>query len=172
MTCGEGTNVRVISIGEMLVSDKRADVLVTYGLGSCVVVCLYDPVVRVGGMLHALLPFQVYSVRRDGRPTKFVDRGVPLLLRAMAQHRAQLRRLRAYLFGGAKMIALPDAVDMWNVGERNVDAAHKALRAVHLRPRIEQTGGDFGRTVRLHIDTGKIILKTLKDGERVVEPGR
>ena len=166
-----GENLRAVPIGEMLASDNPADVLIAYGLGSCVAICLYDPISRVGGMMHALLPFQTYSLGEDGRPTKYVDRGFPLLLESMMRLGARKRRLRAYLFGGAKMAAMPSGVDILNVGERNVIAAREALHTIKLRPRVEEIGGDYGRTVKFYIGTGKITLKTLVAGERIVSVG-
>ena len=91
----------------MVVSADPNDVLVVFGLGSCVVVCLYDPVVRVGSMLHALLPNRPDSNNVNGRPTKYVDEGVPLLIDSLVALGAKPARLRAYLCGGAQMIIKP-----------------------------------------------------------------
>ena len=73
-------NLLTVSIGELAVSRAADDVLVAYGLGSCVAVCLYDPVARVAGMLHALLPNVPDGNRANGNASKFADQGVPLLL--------------------------------------------------------------------------------------------
>ena len=58
MTWGDPESGRriIVGIGEMAVADRPDDVIVTYALGSCVAVCLFDPAARVAAMLHFLLP--------------------------------------------------------------------------------------------------------------------
>ncbi len=84
-------NMRSVGIGEVITSDTPNDVLGAYGLGSCVAICLYDPVAQVGGMLHALLPTAPNGNDRTGNPRKFVDQGTPQSadFGRDSQHRAQ-----------------------------------------------------------------------------------
>lgn len=161
-------NLRPAPIGEMIVSATPDETLIAYGLGSCVAICLYDPIVRVGGMLHALLPTPASESRVDGRPTKYVDRGMSLLLEALFKLGAKRFRLMAYLCGGAKMITATGFEDMLNIGDRNVAAAREALAAERLRLYAEATGGAAGRTVKLYIATGLVTVKTLKGGEEIL----
>ncbi|HNT75435.1 MAG TPA: chemotaxis protein CheD [Anaerolineae bacterium] len=161
-------NLRPAPIGEMIVSATPNDVLIAYGLGSCVAICLYDPVVHVGGILHALLPTPTTESRVNGRPTKYVDRGIVLLLESLFKHSAKRFRLLVYLCGGAKMVTTMGFEDMLNIGERNVIAAHEVLEAHNLRIRAEATGGAAGRTVKLYIATGKVTVRTLRGGEEVL----
>jgi chemotaxis protein CheD len=159
-------NICIVPIGEMLVSKAPGDVLVAYGLGSCVAICLYDPAVRAGGILHALLPT---ATDEDGiNPTRFVDRGAPLLVNSLLKLGASYTRLTAYLCGGAQIISVPDLDDSLNIGERNVLAAEAALQALGLRVQARATGSHIGRTVRLYIANGQVTVKTLRQGEQII----
>jgi len=157
-----------VPIGEIVASADPDDILVVYGVGSCVVVCLHDPVTRVGGMLHALLPGLAWNHNLAGKPTKFVDQGVPLLINSLAALGAKPGRLTAQLCGGAKMITMPDFSDILNIGERNVLAAHMALHAAGLEAGAQATGGHNGRTVKLRIGDGQVTVKMLGQEEKVL----
>jgi chemotaxis receptor (MCP) glutamine deamidase CheD/CheY-like chemotaxis protein len=166
-------NLRVVSIGEMAVSSMPDDVLVAYGLGSCVAVCLHDPLARVGGMLHALLPSADSSTsQRRSKATKFVDQGIELLLKALLELGAKRRNLVASLCGGARMVSAPDVDTMLKIGEQNVQAAEAALQAVNIEVQAQDTGGHAGRTVKLHVATGQVTIKTLKQGEQALRVKR
>jgi chemotaxis protein CheD len=154
-------NLYPVQIGEMAVSANPAEVLVVYGLGSCVAICLYDPVARVGGMLHALLPGHGWSKNGHSEPARFVDQGVPLLIEALTALGAKPSRLTAKLCGGAQMVTVSDTKRALNIGEYNVLAAKHALRAASLRLAGKVVGGRQGRTVKLYIATGQVTVKTM-----------
>ncbi len=160
------SNVQVVLIGEMAASVSPADVLVAYGLGSCVAVCLYDPVAQVGGMLHALLP-TVPNGRPASNPAKFVDRGVPLLLELLLELGARRTRLIAKLCGGAQMFGLASNKTL-NIGRLNVLAVKAALKAAQLKIHAQTTGGHNGRTVKFYLADGTVTVRTLERGERVL----
>lgn len=160
-------NLRVVSIGEMVVSDVPDDVLVAYGLGSCVTICLYDPVVRVGGMLHALLP--TANGQDGGNPLKFVDQGTPLLVESLVQLGAKRFRLVTQLCGGAQTLSAPGFEgDLLRIGERNVKAAQRALQTLGLGIQTQATGGHVGRTVRFYIANGQATVKSLGQDVQVL----
>lgn len=142
--------------------------MVAYGLGSCVAVCLYDPVTKVSGMLHALLPTMPDNERVNGLPGKFVDQGVPLLLKAITASGAQQSRLVVHLCGGAQILNAPGFSKTLNIGERNIAAASAGLQAAGLRIKAQATGGNNGRTVKLYTVNGQITVKTLGQGEIVL----
>ena len=161
-------NLRAVAIGEMVVSDVPDDVLIAYGLGSCVAVCLYDPVARVGGMLHALLPAAFDGNRPKDKHTKFVDRGVPLLINALMQAGARRTRLIAQLCGGAQVLSVPGFNSSLDIGERNVLAAEATLQAAGLPVRAQATGGHIGRTVKLYIASGQVTARSLGKTEQLL----
>jgi chemotaxis protein CheD len=166
--------LQVVYIGEIVTSDKPEDVLVAYGLGSCVAVCMYDPVAKVGGMLHALLPTAPRGSKATDRPAKFVDRGVPVLIHLLLGMGARRTRLEAKLCGGAQLLSDPGQASAFgqngrlNVGKLNVLAAEVALRTAGLRIRGRATGGTVGRTIKLHMLDGRVMVKTLARGEQVL----
>jgi len=162
--------LRAVTIGAVVTSKVPDDVLIAYGLGSCVAVCLYDPVARVGGMLHALLPTAPGNRKTKDSRAKFVDEGVPLLVEELTRLGARRSRLIVRLCGGAKVLSVPGFSDdgVLNIGKRNVLAAEGALKAARLRVRAQATGGTTGRTVKLYIDTGQVTVRSLGRAEQVL----
>jgi chemotaxis protein CheD len=136
------------------------------------VVCLYDPVVPVGGILHALLPGLAWSNNSTNKPTKFVDRGIPVLIDALVALGARSNRLTAQLCGGARMINGPGFNNTLNIGRRNVRAAQTALHAAGLEITAKAIGGRAGRTVKLYLADGRVTVKTLEQAERVLTTAR
>lgn len=160
-------NLRAVSIGEMIATDNLDDVLVAYGLGSCVAVCIYDPVKKVGGMIHSLLPAANGQNGIEAtNPAKYVDQGVPRLLDSVLALGAQPNRLVVRIAGGAQMLAAPGLSDSLNIGQRNALAAEAALRNLGLRVRNQDTGGKAGRTVKLYVTDGQVTVKKMGQGEQ------
>jgi chemotaxis protein CheD len=152
--------LRTVGIGEMIASNGVDDVLVAYGLGSCVVVCMYDPSARVGGMLHALLPIAPTGEGTHYNPHKYVDSGVALLVTALLELGAARSRLRAVLCGGAEMLTAPVPDDSFCIGGRNLSSAETALERVGVGIYERVTGGRSGRTVRLYMRDGRVAVRS------------
>ena len=139
------------------------DVLITQGLGSCVAILLYDAEARIGGMAHILLPSPALS-RVDANPAKFPQSAIPRLLELMAADGAQPARVSARLAGGASMFAALAPPGTIHMGERNLVAARQVLHT-HGVPLVgEAVGGDFGRTVRLTVNDGRVEVITVSHG--------
>ena len=160
---------RTVAIGEIVVSATPEDVLVAYGLGSCVAICMYDPIARVGGMLHALLPSAPSRAEIAIAPARFVEQGVPLLLEAMQGMHAKRPRLVVRVCGGARILSAPGFEHSLNIGARNAQAAEDALRLAGLRIKNQDIGGQAGRTVKIYAATGRVTVKTLGQGERTLD---
>jgi chemotaxis protein CheD len=143
-------------------------VLVAYGVGSCVVVCMYDPVARVGGMLHALLPAAANGNEGTGSLARFVDRGTPLLIETLLDRGAAHGRLFAYLCGGARMFADPGLDDLASIGARNVQAAEDALHRAGIGVVAQATGGHVGRTVKLCVASGQVSIRAVGQSEQIL----
>ena len=140
------------------------DLLVTVGLGSCIAIVLHDAEACVGGMAHVLLPSPALT-RQDGNPAKSPHTAVPRLLELMAERGASPRRIIARLAGGASMFASLSAPGTIQMGERNVVAARQALHA-HTLPIVgEAIGGDYGRTVRLYVASGRVEVSSVAHGQ-------
>jgi chemotaxis protein CheD len=139
------------------------DVLITQGLGSCVAILLYDAEARIGGLAHVLLPSPALS-RADANPAKFPQSAVPRLLELMIADGAQPRRISARLAGGASMFAALAPPGTIQMGERNLVAARQVLRTLGVPLVGEAVGGDFGRTVRLSVNDGRVEVITAAHG--------
>lgn len=156
----------------MLVSADPDDVLVAYGLGSCVAICLYDSSARVGGMLHALLPTSAKNGRLTSNPAKFVEQGLPLLIAALTALGARHTHLAACLCGGAQVLAMPGLNGRLKVGQLNIQAARLALQAARIELRAQAVGGHSGRTVKLYLTNGEVIVKKLGQPEQTLPMAR
>lgn len=159
-------NVRSVSIGQIVVSKSAADVLVAYGLGSCVAVSFYDPQVKVAGMLHALLPIASGKGRAPDNPTKFVEPGVTILLDEVKKMGASPHRLVVRICGGAQMLTAPGFSNTLNIGERNVAMAREVLKRLGFTIKAADTGGNAGRTAKLYVASGEMTIRTMGQKER------
>ena len=139
--------------------------LVTLGLGSCVAICLHDPVAKVAGMAHILLPNKHLSRNADN-PAKFPQSAVPLLIERMQALGADPSRLTARLVGGASMFGNLSPSGAVQMGERNVVASRQVLEEARLAVTAEATGGTIGRSVRLQANDGSLWIRTLVHGEQ------
>lgn len=159
----QDANYVSVGLGELKVSQDPAVVLVAHGLGSCVGVCAYDPIGKVGGLLHAMLP---ESNGRDAqRPTKYVDTGIQKMLDELAAQGALRSRIVFRMAGGAQMLNAPGFKNVLNIGARNIEAAETVFREERLRLSHSDTGGHYGRTVKLHIGSGVVRVRSAGKGE-------
>ena len=147
----------IVGISEMRISDDPGEVLVTYALGSCVGLTLFDPVTRTGGLLHSMLPLSKIDPAKAARnPQMFVDTGVSALLQALFDRGAQRKNLVAKVAGASNIM---DANGVFNIGERNHTVLRKVLWENDILVSGEDVGGSSPRTMYLHLDTGKTVLK-------------
>lgn len=150
----------VLSLSEWHVTDDTNVVLMCLGLGSCVALCLHDPIARVGGMAHMVLP-DSSSGRVTGPSAKFVDLAIPMLVEQMREAGAIRSRLRINIVGGARMLSGPAFAGTLDVGARNLTATRSALESLRLSVNGgEEVGGTHGRTVRLHVGSGDVAVST------------
>jgi chemotaxis protein CheD len=146
----------VVGVGDMLTSNDAAAILVTYSLGSCVGVTAYDPVAKVGGLLHAMLPDSTINTdRATARPYMFVDTGLPALFHAIYALGGLKPRLVIKLAGGAELL---DEKRVFNIGNRNVDTVLSMLARNSVKLVAQDTGGRQSRTVRLNLSNGNVTL--------------
>ena len=147
---------------------KGGHVIVTIGLGSCVAIALYDRAARIGGLAHILLPNKSMS-RETSNPAKFPDTIVPVMLDEMRLlGSSPTSRISAKIVGGASMFGQLVSGTGINVGERNVMATREVLAAANIPLLAEDTGLDYGRSVYFHLDDGRVEVRSLKKGDRVI----
>ena len=133
--------------------------LVTYALGSCVGVCIYDDVRHVGGMLHAMLP-DANKGSFDGRIEKYVNSGIPYLYKRLCAMGTDARHLIAKIVGGAKMFDFAATGAESDIGTANIVAARKCLNYLGIPIIAEATGGTVGRSVWFSVSDGSVKIKT------------
>jgi chemotaxis protein CheD len=147
---------------------RGAHVLATIGLGSCVAIALYDRDTQVGALAHILLPNAAMS-RETENPAKFPETIVPVMLEEMRILGARTpARISAKLVGGASMFGQLANGSGINVGERNLSATRQVLGALGITIVAEDTGLDYGRSVYFHLADGRLEVRSLKKGDRVI----
>ena len=150
---------QVVSVADMKVSANPGDTLVTYALGSCLGITVYDPVAHVGGMLHVMLPLSTINpAKANVNPYTFVDTGVPELFMAAYKNGAWKDRLVVKVAGGA-CTGGSEAGDHFQIGKRNVIILRKLLWKNSVMLEATDVGGSDSRTMSLDIGTGFVTLK-------------
>ena len=148
----------IVGMADMLASNDARAYLVTYSLGSCVGVVIYDSAIKVGGLLHAMLPdSNIHSDRVIDRPYMFVDTGLPALFHAVYALGGLKHRLTVKLVGGAEFL---DQKKIFNIGNRNVECVTALLARNAVRLAASETGGHDSRTVRLELATGNLTVES------------
>lgn len=146
--------LRKVGISDMIISDNPRETLITYALGSCIAVMLYDARLRIGGMLHYLLPNSRETGERKLSPLAYGDTGVTLLVEEMQRRGDAHQRLIVKVAGGAAV--LKNCVD---VGRQNYQALLQVLHNYRLQIFREAVGGDKSRTVLFEIATGRVTIR-------------
>lgn len=144
---------------------RAPDTLISYGLGSCIGISLYDPQTKIGGLLHIMLPDSNQSRANENR-AKFADTGIPDMLEELIRMGAAKSRLVAKLAGGSQMFAFANASDIMRVGLRNASASKEILKKLSIPIVGEDTGGSYGRTVQIDLSTGVYKVKTIDKGDK------
>ena len=153
------TGKQTIAIAEMRVSQNPEDVLITYGLGSCIGVTAHDPVAGVGGLLHALLPTaSLDTARAKIIPPTFVDTGLTALLEACYRQGAQKHRIIVTAAGGAVPNIRNSSEDHFQIGRRNFLALRQALWRHGVMLQAYDVGGHSPRTMALAIGSGEVTI--------------
>lgn len=137
-------------------SHDEKDVLITYSLGSCIAVIVYDPKIKVGGMLHFMLPdSSIDSEKAAAKPAMFADTGIPLLFKTCYGLGAEKKRMLVKIAGGGNIINN----NFFKIGQKNINAARKIFWRNKVLIDNEDVGDNYNRTVELHMSTGKVIVR-------------
>jgi len=143
-------------------------ILMTYGLGSCIGIALYDPELRMGSLAHTLLPTSHEGNLPPVKSAKFTDLAINYMVEELVKSGCAKERLVAKLAGGASMFDSQYRSFRGDIGQRNVDSAKKTL-AVHGIPLLaEDTGGDYGRTVEFHVSSGLMLIKAMQKPSKTI----
>ena len=154
----------IVGVADMKISNREDDTIITYSLGSCIGVVIYDPVARAGGILHYMLPDSSIDMEKAKmKPFMFADTGIPMLFKQAYTLGAKKPRIKVFIAGGAEIL---DQKGFFNIGRRNYTAMKKMLFRNNVLIDKEAVGGNVNRTVRLEIATGHIYVKTSGKGEK------
>jgi chemotaxis protein CheD len=156
----------IVGVSDMKVSDDFESVLVTYSLGSCIGVAIYDKIARVGGLLHFMLPESSLDPEKaKAKPYMFGDTGIPLLFKEAYKLGANKQRMRIVVAGGSQIL---DQTGFFIIGKRNHMAVRKMFWKNNVMVDFEEVGGSSNRTIKLAVKSGKIWLKTSGVGQREI----
>lgn len=146
----------VVGVADCAVSDNPEAEIITYALGSCIGVTAYDPVAKIGGMLHFMLPTAFDEQKGTEKPAMFGDTGVPLLFRSLYALGAEKDRLIVCAAGGAEVL---DDNGHFRVGPRNRTILRKLFWKNNILLSADETGGNISRTVRISLADGNITVR-------------
>ena len=155
----------IVGISDLKVSKNPGDVLITYALGSCIGITVYDPKAKVGGLLHFMLPDSTLDANKaKAMPAMFADTGITLLFKSCYAIGAEKKRMIVKVAGGASIL---DDTNYFRIGQKNITAMRKIFWRNNVLVDGEDTGDHFNRTVKLELSNGRCILKssngTVKD---------
>ncbi|MDN5303382.1 MAG: chemotaxis protein CheD [Fusobacteriaceae bacterium] len=157
-------NVIKVGMADYRVGSAPAK-LITLGLGSCIGITLYDKRKKAGGMAHIMLP---KNNTKDTKSLKFADTALALMIEELEKMGLNKRNMEAKIAGGAQMFSFGSSDQLNSIGTRNAIAVKEILKENNIKIIAEDTGGNKGRTIELDLDTGKLRIKTIGQGETYI----
>ena len=140
---------------------RNPNVFVTYALGSCVGICLYDKQLKVGGLSHIMLPESSMFTKSEINRMKFADTAIVDLVQELVKLGALRSRLIAKIAGGAQMFEVQQGSMIGTIGDRNITSVKQTLHSLKIPIIAEDTGLNYGRTVYFDLDTGIMKVQAL-----------
>lgn len=153
-----------VGIADMKIS-RQEGTLITYALGSCIGITFYDPVIKLGALLHIMLP---EAGAGNVNPMKFADTGIRETLRKFYVFGGMKRRIVCKIAGGAKMFEMKNQGSFGNIGERNIQSVKKILQQEGIRITGEDTGMNYARTMLMDLSNGEVRIRTVGKAERII----
>lgn len=148
-----------VSLGEIKISNDPNVILVCYGLGSCIGISAYDRLTKIGTLAHIVLPYSKNHLSSSS-PAKYANTAIPYMIQEMEKMGAKKENLKISIAGGAKILSCIPAGSMLDIGEKNVVAVLEAITKQNLKVNNQDVRGNIGRTLFLHINDGKTVVKT------------
>lgn len=145
-----------VGIADMKLA-QGSGILITYALGSCIGLCFHDPRLRMGALLHVMLPLNMEAGRKN--PLKYADTGIRETLRQMEAKGASRSRITVKIAGGAKMFEVKGG-NLGNIGQRNIESVHTVLKQEGIRLLAENVGGSVARTLLFDVVSGQGCIKS------------
>ena len=159
-----------LGLGEKAISRDPQDILVAYGLGSCLGISMIDPVTHITGLFHAVLPEKINGSDEADPSTcyKYVDWGIENLLAALTKEGANKNRLVVRVVGGANMLIAPGLTSTFDIGTRNIEKARLTFKRLNLAIAAEEVGGHTGRTVRVYVADSRVTVRVIGEKEHEI----
>ncbi|MDW2798124.1 chemotaxis protein CheD [Clostridium boliviensis] len=145
---------------------RQEGTLITYALGSCIGISLYDPMIKLGALVHIMLP-EVYGTA-DVNVFKYADTGLAETFRKIEILGARKPRLIAKIAGGAKMFELQGNSTLGNIGARNIVSVKQILQKEGIRLAALDVGENYARTMSVDVSTGQVKIRTYGRAEIVL----
>ena len=149
-------NKLIVGIADMKMAQK-GERLITYALGSCIGICLYDPQIKLAAMVHIMLPINMEAGRKN--TFKYADTGIRETLNQMVAKGAVKGRITAKIAGGARMFEVNGGT-LGSIGQRNSESVHQVLRRENIRLLWEDVGGKVARTMEFDSATGTGVIRS------------
>jgi len=156
----------VVGISDMKIVSGPG-VLVTYALGSCIGVCLYDPVVKLAGLIHVMLPCSSGAGWVDNA-FKYADTGIAETIRRMEARGGMRKRIGAKIAGGAKMFNIPGDGSFGTIGDKNAKAVIDTLARERIPLHHKDIGGTQARTMQFDAETGGVTIKSFGMADKFI----
>lgn len=155
----------VVGVSDMKVSKNPESILFTHSIGSCIGIAIYDPMVRVGGLLHFMLPdSDIDPVKAKNKPCMFADTGIPLLFKSVYKLGGKKQRMKIIVVGGSQV---NDRQEFFNIGKRNYMAVRKMFWKNNIITSYQHVGGNSNRTIKMSVKDGHTWINV--SGEGVIE---
>ena len=145
-----------VGIADMKIA-QGSGILITYALGSCIGLCFHDPRLKLGALLHIMLPLNMETGRKN--PMKYADTGIRETLRQLEAKGASKSRMTVKIAGGAKMFEV-NGGNLGNIGQRNIESVHTILRQEGIRLLAEDVGGKVARTLLFDVVSGQGCIRS------------
>ena len=145
-----------VGIADMKIA-QGSGILITYALGSCIGLCFHDPRLKLGALLHIMLPLNMETGRKN--PMKYADTGIRDTLRQLEAKGASKSRMTVKIAGGAKMFEV-NGGNLGNIGQRNIESVHLILRKEGIRLMAEDVGGTVARTLLFDVVSGQGCIRS------------
>lgn len=159
------TDKLIVGIADMKIA-RTSGMLITYALGSCIGICLYDPNIKLGGLLHIMLPLNMETGRKNA--LKYADTGLSEMVAKMEAKGAKKARMVAKIAGGANMFEVKGGSAMGNIGQRNAESVHMQLKKHGIRLLKEDVGGTVARTLLFDVATGSACIRCYGKPELII----
>lgn len=160
------SDIITVGISDMNITTDP-NTLVTFALGSCVGICLYEPVIKIGALGHIMLP-NSNDIRGELNVNKFADTCIKHMIEKLQFLQCQKARLTAKIVGGAKMFNVSDDSAFGSIGSRNVEAVKRTLQEYKIPLYAEDVGENFGRTVYFHVSNGAVEVKSFNRETKIL----